>query len=194
MHDIRIIEEDIEVLAELSAIPIRFMVRSVLELQRVDNGFGGFQLTETPITPYEKDYDEEAGESPQRWAERFNVSNWCVLGAWSGNERIGSAVIATRTAGVHMLESRLDMAVLWDIRVQPDHRGQGIGSRLFRAVKEWCIRRGFSLLKVETQNINVAACRFYAREGCVLGAINTYAYPAHPHETQMLWYLELKQE
>ncbi len=40
--------------------------------------------------------------------------------------------------------------------------------------------------------INVPACRFYAKQGCVLGAIDRYAYPDHPDEVQLLWYKEIK--
>ena len=46
-------------------------------------------------------------------------------------------------------------------------------------------------MKVETQNVNVPACRFYARQGCVLGAINRFAYPDLPDEVQLLWYKTL---
>jgi predicted GNAT family acetyltransferase len=80
--------------------------------------------------------------------------------------------VAHRTPGVYMLEGRDDLAVLWDIRVQPVVRGHGIGHLLFEAAaataRQWQCR----LLKIETQNINVAACRFYAREGCQLGGIH----------------------
>jgi streptothricin acetyltransferase len=46
-------------------------------------------------------------------------------------------------------------------------------------------------LKVETQNINAAACHFYARQGCTLGGINRFAYPLLPLEVQLLWYKDL---
>jgi hypothetical protein len=46
--------------------------------------------------------------------------------------------------------------------------------------------------KSETQNNNVSACRFYAKQGCVLGGINRYAYPDHPDEAQLLWYKEIR--
>ena len=46
-------------------------------------------------------------------------------------------------------------------------------------------------MKVETQNINVPACRFYARMGCELGTIDRFAYPDLPGETQLLWHLDL---
>jgi GNAT superfamily N-acetyltransferase len=60
---------------------------------------------------------------------------------------------------------RSDLAVLWDIRVQPERRGRGVGKALFYASVDWACRRGCRQLKVETQNVNVAACRFYASQG-----------------------------
>jgi hypothetical protein len=47
-------------------------------------------------------------------------------------------------------------------------------------------------IKIETQNINVNACRFYARMGAVVGAIHQYAYSStYPEETMLLWYKDL---
>ena len=46
-------------------------------------------------------------------------------------------------------------------------------------------------LVVETQNINVPACRFYVHMGSVLRAINCMAYPDLPGEVQLLWCKEL---
>jgi hypothetical protein len=46
-------------------------------------------------------------------------------------------------------------------------------------------------LEVETQNVNVPACRFYARMGCTLGAINCFAYADAPDEVQLRWYKPL---
>ena len=49
-------------------------------------------------------------------------------------------------------------------------------------------------LKIETQNTNVRACRFYAAMGCTLASIDRHAYAAHPaiaQEARMLWRLEL---
>ena len=48
-----------------------------------------------------------------------------------------------------------------------------------------------SLLIAETQNINVPACRFYAAQGCELRGIHVGAYPEHPEEVQLLWYMDL---
>ena len=92
---------------------------------------------------------------------------------------------------IDMLEGRDDLAVLWDIRVIEELRGHGIGSELVAVGEAWARDRGCRELKVETQDINVAACLFYHRQGFVLRGINPSAYPGLPQETQLLFYKEL---
>jgi ribosomal protein S18 acetylase RimI-like enzyme len=90
-----------------------------------------------------------------------------------------------------MLEGRRDLAVLWDIRVAPDARHQGVGSALFQKVEAKAKLHGCRQLMIETQNTNVGACRFYERQGCRLQTINRAAYPEYPDEIQLLWYKDL---
>jgi len=80
---------------------------------------------------------------------------------------------------------------LWDLRVVPEARGRGVGSALFAAAEGWAATRGCRWLKVETQNVNVPACQFYARVGCGLGGISRFAYPDLPDEVRLLWYKSL---
>ena len=175
-------------LAEYARVPIAFEVRRVLDVAAAGDGLGGLLFTERTIAaPYVKDYDRLDG-GPARWPARFDVSNWGVLVARSRGRGVGGAVIAFDTPGVDMLERRADLAVLWDIRVSPEARGRGVGVALFRAAETWAAARGCRQLKIETQNVNVPACRFYARQGCVLGAIHRFAYPALPDEIQLIWY------
>jgi ribosomal protein S18 acetylase RimI-like enzyme len=82
--------------------------------------------------------------------------------------------------------------VLWDIRVSPQERGAGIGSALFRAAGNWARARGCRHLEIETQNVNVPACRFYRKMGCTLGAIDRFAYSGQPAEVQLLWWKTLE--
>jgi GNAT superfamily N-acetyltransferase len=173
-------------------VPIAFQVKSRLRVESVNGGLGGLVLMEEPVAPYTKDYDALHGEGPTRWDEQWDLSNWGLLGTFRDDHRIGGAAVAWNTPGVDMLCDRSDLAVLWDLRVHSDHRGQGVGGELFRAAAAWARERGCRELCVETQNINVPACRFYARQGCTLGAINRYAYPELPDEVQLLWYLALE--
>jgi len=171
-------------------IPSTFEATSVLEV--VPRRGGGFGLRERPLPhPFRKDYDALPGNRPTDWPRRFDVSRWGLLAARDGRRLVGGAAIAFRTPGLDMLEGREDLAVLWDLRVAPDARRRGIGSALFAAALPWAAARGCHRLKVETQNVNVAACRLYERHGCRLGAVHRAAYPDLPDELQLLWYKEL---
>jgi len=169
------------------------VVDRILEVTLADGGLAGMSLSETPVAdPYVKDYDAIAGEGPARWADHFDISNWGMISACRDGVKVGGAVIAFRTANLHMLGGRDDVAVLWDIRVAPGQRGAGVGSALFRAAESWANARGCSWLKIETQNVNTAACRFYQKMGCTLGAIDRFAYPGLPGEVQLLWWKALR--
>ena len=179
-------------LTEYARIPIAFTVDRVLDVLPRTDGPGGFVLSERSLDiPYVKDYDAIAGEGPLQWTRRFDLSTWAFFTARVAGRPLGGAAVAFNTPGLTMLEGRRDLAVLWDIRVSPDARGQGVGSALFERVEAWARLHGCRQLKVETQNINVQACRFYARHGCQLRAIHYAAYPELPEEIQLFWYKDL---
>ena len=46
-------------------------------------------------------------------------------------------------------------------------------------------------LLVETQDINVPACRLYANTGYTLLSIDRLAYPTLPDEAQLIWHVDL---
>ncbi len=184
-------EEPLSALGEQATISIAFEVNRVFDVIEVGAGLGGLVLQERLVSsPFVKNYDAER-ERPMWDAARFDLSNWGLIGAHADGTRVGGVVIAFNTPAVHMLEGRTDLAVLWDLRVAPEWRRRGVGALLFEAAEGWARQRGCRRLKVETQNINVAACRFYARQGCALGAIHRFAYPELPEEVQLLWYKDL---
>lgn len=187
---IDVAEEPMTALAEYARLPIAFRVDRVLDVTA--RGDGGFALSARRLqVPYVKDYDAVDGEGPLHWTRRFDVSNWTLFTARVDGNRMGGAAVAFDTPGLTMLEGRRDLSLLWDIRVVPDARGKGIGSALFERVEAWAQARGCRQLKVETQNINVRACGFYARNGCELRLVHRAAYPDLPEEIQLLWYKDL---
>ena len=112
-----------------------------------------------------------------------------MFAAYDNGSRVGGATVAFDAADVWFLEGRKDVAALWDIRVASDARGGGIGKALFTAAAGWAKERDCRLLKIETQDINVPACWFYAAMGCELGAVNCFAYQApYADEVQFVWY------
>ena len=188
----RVVEEPISRLSEHGRLPISFRVDRRFEVTPIEAGLGGIAFQERSVArPYIKDYDAIEGEEPTRWAGRWDLANWGLISAFLQGDWVGGAVLAFDTEGLDMLEGRKDLAVLWDIRVHSDHRRHGLGCALFLASETWARARGCRRLKVETQNINVPACRFYAKQGCVLGSINRFAYPDFPDEVQLLWYKDL---
>jgi GNAT superfamily N-acetyltransferase len=184
--------EPIDGLERHGEISIAFEVTTVFELELVDSGLGGLLFDERPVAvPWIKDYDA-AGGGPERWASRFDVSTWGLLGAYDEDgRRIGAAVIAFDTPNLTMLRGRRDLAVLWDLRVVPDARRSGAGSALFHASEAWARDRGCGVLEVETQQINVPACRFYAEMGCELAAVDRSAYADLADEVQLIWQRQL---
>ena len=178
------------------AIPNCFRVKSVLRVEVVDGGLGGFRFTEEKVAePFIRDYDSQNDDNPTSWAARFDTSKWGIFLARDGDRPLAAATIAI-DAAVYPMDrfQRKDLAVLWDIRVHPDERRRGIGARLFKYAVDWSRRKGYGQLGMETQNTNVPACRFCAKQGCQLGAIHRYGYAGCPdaaHEVMLLWYLDL---
>lgn len=195
MTDIEIVPSGPDCLPEYATVSIAFEVRARLRPVLLEGGLGGIALREERVQPpYVKDYDAGEEGGPEQWTEEFDLANWGFFLARRGGRCVGAAAVAFETPEVNMLEGRDDLAVLWDIRVAPEFRGHGLGRRLFRQAADWARARGCRQLKVETQDINVPACRFYAAQGCRLGAIHRYGYAGQSHvahEVMLLWYLDL---
>ena len=190
---IEIVRESPSRLAEYAKVSIAFEVLRVLDVQAtLASGRERMALVDRVVSqPYVKDYDALRSGRPGSWPRQFDTTNWAVFAAYDDDERIGGAVGVMDPPELDMLEARIDLAVLWDIRVDPASRGRGVGVSLLHAVERWARERGARTLKVETQDINVPACRFYERHGFRLRTANRDAYPELPDETQLLWYKEL---
>lgn len=84
-------------------------------------------------------------------------------------------------------------AFVEDICVSQAVRGQGIGSALIQNAVDWAKKSGVNGLSLETQDNNLIACRFYAKCGFEIGAVNTMLYKNFEKpwsdEVAVLWYL-----
>ena len=62
-------------LGEYASVPIKFEVKSTLQVELVDGGMDGMLLRQVPVErPYVKDYDAY-GEIPTDWPKLFDVTN-----------------------------------------------------------------------------------------------------------------------
>ena len=171
---------------EYIRVPISFIVERVLDVPfGADVSEIGALMECSLVQPYEKNYD--VIEPPFHWSTTFDTTNWRMFIVCDDDRIVGGAIIAFKCDTCTMLEGRDDLAVLWDIRVSPEYRRRGIGSMLFNAGETWARSRQCRELKIETQNVNVPACKFYLRMGCTLGNVNHHAYPNQPDEIQLLW-------
>ena len=179
--------------ARYAEIDPSYEVASVLNVVPVDRGLGGFQfILEEVEQPYRKGADG-AEDSPLSWPPRHEPGEFAALLAMDGHLALGGAAVVINPAGAFLFERRDTLAGLWDLRVRPDSRRTGVGSQLLLHAADWAKMKGCTQLRVECQNVNVAACRFYAKY-CVLGGVERYGYAACPdvaHEAMLLWYRDL---
>lgn len=185
---VRITEESISDLAAYETVSIAFEVNARL---RLDEFRARGALVFDPIEPWWKDYDACEEDRPTSLARRFDMSNWGILSAFEDDRRLGGAIIARDTPGCDMLEGRDDLAVIFDFRVAPGARGKGLGQSLFQQSINWSKAHGCSELRVETQDNNVAACRFYSAMGCGIHSIEERAYGPAIDEAKLIWRVRL---
>lgn len=179
MMTFRIIQIDSTRLNEYKKISIAFEVRSIFDVtddQRL--------IERTISTPYIKDYDQIDGNV---WST-MDLTSWpifLVVDQMNNDEPIAGAMIA------------LPEFALWDFRVAPEHRRSGVGRMLFQHILNW-IRtehKDQSQLTIETQNTNVAACRFYASFGAILIDVDRKAYvdvETVKDEIRLNWTIEIR--
>ncbi|MFL5521789.1 MAG: GNAT family N-acetyltransferase, partial [Gemmatimonadales bacterium] len=171
-----------------ASVSSAFEVRSMLD---VSTGSVEEVMARWPVKrlaqAYRKDYDAVAGNHPTDWSGLLHSVPMLQCGAYDDDGRVGGALVLRDAPAVELLEGRRDVALLWDIRVAPAHRGRGIGTMLFETAVMWAQSQGCRGLLVETQDTNVPACRFYAGQGCRLAAMRRHAYEMFPEEVQLLW-------
>src|SRR5688572_10524862 len=135
--DIR--NEPTDCLESYSSIPISFEVYEFFDFTHKIQP--GIDLPDVkPVsTAYIKNYDAIDLEHPTQWHLQFDLAHWGIFGAWVEDQRVGGIAIAGKMLGLDILSGREDIAILWDLRIAQNVRGQGIGSALFRSAEHWAL-------------------------------------------------------
>lgn len=182
LPEVKIVTGSIEDLKAYSDISIAFEVHECVDLDALRTG----TIKTIPVKPRWKDYNEIEDERPDQMSTRFDVARWGIFLAQEGSERLGGTIVAfPNPLDGHANEP--DSAALVDIRVAPEWRKKGIGKALWLAAEDWARLKRIRQLMVETQDINVAACRFYQRMGCEILSINPSGYDPELNEVQLIW-------
>jgi ribosomal protein S18 acetylase RimI-like enzyme len=173
---IRIVREGVERLAEYATVPITFEVSSKLSLPALKIG----RFVEDAVEPFVKDYDAVESERPTSLPDRLGHDHLVVLAAYKNDSRVGGAILH--------FPSEVE-AQLIDLRIHPESRRSGLGRRLVQSALAEVAHRGIPTMEIETQDTNVAACRFYHSLGASLVWIEPNGYPGFSDEAKLVWSL-----
>ena len=90
-------------LSDYASVPIAFSTTTVLEVEWIANGLGGVRMVEAALgQSLTKDFD---GDEPvMSWRRFGDISHWGIFAAFSDEQRVGGAVVAHNSPGIHMLE------------------------------------------------------------------------------------------
>jgi streptothricin acetyltransferase len=80
-----------------------------------------------------------------------------------------------------------------DISVLKKFRRKGIGHSLMDSAQKWTKDKKLNGIMLETQDVNIAACKFYENYGFILGGIDTmlYANFDNAYQKALFWYYKL---
>ena len=120
----------------------------------------------------DEDYDFEAMSQ-----------NSVFVGAYDGDRCVGLAILQ---------QAFLKYMYLYDLKVNPDRRGQGVGRLLIGKCKEIALQQGYRGLYTQGQDNNLGACRFYLKSGFVIGGLDTHVYmgTAQENKKDILFYCD----
>lgn len=129
-------------------------------------------------TPYEKRYPDDE----TNYREFIDNPDKIVYAAYADDRCIGR---------IRLRRNWNKFCFIEDIEVDRRHRRMGIGRKLIDAAIGWAREGGMRGLMLETQDTNLAACRFYQRCGFELGAADTMLYRNFPDrdEIALFWYM-----
>jgi len=128
--------------------------------------------------PYEKTYPNDTFD-PMTYIDNPNEAAFLAMldGKCVGSLRVG--------------KRWNNNAFIDDLAIDREHRGQGVGTMLMDAAVAWGKEQGPHGISLETQDLNLYACRFYLKYGFKLGGIDRLVYtaPAYRKETALYFYI-----
>lgn len=104
---------------------------------------------------------------PDENDQMADMTDCIFLGAYLDEQCVGLAVLQ---------KSWNKYLYVYDLKVNADLRGKGVGGRLMDGAEDIARELGYRGLWVVAQDNNLAACRFYLKQGFVIGGLDTHVY------------------
>lgn len=143
---------------------------------------GQWRYTEQLSEPYMKQYPNDDDD----WTEYIEREDREIYLAYLDGICVGQIILRADWNRYAFIE---------DICVSAQARGRGIGTALIQHAECWAKEHNLCGLALETQDNNVLACRFYAKCGFSIGAVNTMLYRNFPlpwgDEIAIFWYKKI---
>lgn len=144
----------------------------------IEDGIFHYNLEEI-----EKSYTKSYGNDELDYSTYIDNPDKIVYLAYAGNTPAGQIILRRNWNKYAYIE---------DIRVGSRFRRTGIGTRLMEAASNWAKIGHMPGIMLETQDINVPACRFYENCGFKLGGVDVYLYKGVTpviDEIALYWYI-----
>lgn len=135
-------------------------------------------------------YDETAEKQTKTYGDSlFNPYDFID----SKERAIFMAICDNKCVGyIKVFAGMLGKGHIADLDIDSEYRRSGIGTKLMDSATAWCREQNFTGVTLETQDINLQACRFYTKYGFELSGINTKKFALSKYENEIAVYFYLK--
>ncbi|MCA0151098.1 GNAT family N-acetyltransferase [Rossellomorea vietnamensis] len=114
------------------------------------------------------------------WSQYISSEDKALFLAYKNNECIGQ---------IRVVKDWNRFCYIENIATKKEYRGSGVGKLLLNKAEDWAKQRGLIGMSLEAQDDNLGACRFYLKQGFILGGVDTLKQSYNPNiETTLYWY------
>ncbi|MCM3171786.1 GNAT family N-acetyltransferase [Paenibacillus sp. MER 99-2] len=114
------------------------------------------------------------------WSQYINQEDKALFLAYINNVCIGQ---------IRIIKDWNRFCYIENIATKQDYRGSGVGKLLLNKAEEWAKQRNLIGMSLEAQDDNLGACRFYVKQGFILGGVDTLKQSYNSDiDTTLYWY------
>ncbi len=114
------------------------------------------------------------------WSEYINQEDKALFLAYLNHTCIGQ---------IRIIKDWNRFCYIENIAIKKDYRGSGVGKLLLSKAEEWAKQRELIGMSLEAQDDNLGACRFYVKQGFILGGVDTLNQSYNSNiGTTLYWY------